>query len=194
MSQSTRDTSTRELSRRARGLSPLPISTTVPPPAQPNNNSQISTSHPPSSTDSIRSLPLQSHTSVQSHSHTFPNVSDASSSQYNSAMYPPDDRNPYLQNNFPPLMTASHTRHVPSSMSTISSYSHPHTHISHVQPPFLQPLINAPSHDDQILNQLRLTIDNLNNVINTLRDDLMSKHNSTRLIKITNVSNKTYFS
>ena len=102
-------------------------------------------------------------TNPNQHAHTqYPHVSEASSSQYNSALYPPDRRNPYLLNNFQSISSPISYRSMPSSHSTISSFSAPMSTVPH----------NQQTDNHQILSQLRLTIDNLNNIISNLHHDL----------------------
>ena len=196
----------REPSRRTRGLNPLPNPTSSSEPLsntiQPNDTTQISGS--PSLSPAVSIVPAQSSStadnittmSIDSHPHnanlsqithsttnsipneqySFPHVSDASSSQYNSALYPPDQRNPYLQNNFPPLSKSSTQHQLPSSMSTISSHSVPHSiPFPHPFNPYSNPVhTTLPNAENQILTELRLTIDNLNNIIVNLRQDLQN--------------------
>ena len=105
--------SQREPSRRTRGLSPLPIPNLLPEPEIPAQP-QVSPNLSP--LGSVTPLPATiQHPIDNSHQH-FTHVSDASSSQYNSALYPPDRRNPYIQNNFQAFSSSSIPNHLPSSM------------------------------------------------------------------------------
>ena len=102
-------------------------------------------------------------TNPTQHDHTlYPHVSEASSSQYNSALYPPDRRNPYLLNNFQSISSPISYRSMPSSHSTISSFSAPMSTVPH----------NQQTDNHQILSQLRLTIDNLNSIISNLHHNI----------------------
>ena len=162
--------SQREPSRRTRGLSPLPIPNLVPepettaPPYAPPNLSPIGPVAP---------LPTIIQHPIDNSPQHFTHVSDASSSQYNWALYPPDRRNPNLQNNFQAFSSSSIPNCLPSSMSTISSHSLPvPSPTTHLQHPFINHLHTTQQMDNHILAQLQQTIDNLNHIINNLRQDL----------------------
>ena len=88
-------------------------------------------------------------------------VSEASSSQMNSALYPTSNHHPYLQLN-PPLPTSPHISSNHSSHSIISSNSLRFHGPSRMYPSTPTP----PQHD------LNTTISNLNNIIQELKNEL----------------------
>ena len=115
-------------------------------------------------------------------------VPEASSSQYNPALYPPAHHNPYLQNNF--TYHCSHPGHLLTSQSSHSSLStnslafNPHPCPLQVQfppnyPPHFTPgsqqiPIATNPQDNSILLDLRNSIDAFHHTINDLRQELVT--------------------